>query len=142
MQLTTPRVAVVAVAAAAVLAGCGDSAEETATTQVCTARDDIAQHVDALKGMTVTTATTTDVKDRLQAIRQDLSKIADARGDLSDDNRQQVETANDAFRTTVRETAQTVLRTTSVEEAGTQLEAALQQLAATYRDTFAQVDCS
>ena len=53
----------IALAGAGVLAGCGQSEEEKAADQVCSARDDIAKQVDQLQGLTLTTATTDQVRE-------------------------------------------------------------------------------
>jgi phosphoglycerate-specific signal transduction histidine kinase len=132
----------IALVPASVLAGCGESEEEKATAQICSARDDIAKQVDELKGFTLTTATTSQVRENLQEIRDDLSTIADARADLSGDQRVEVEQANDAFRSTMGEIAETVARTTSFEDASAQLKAAFNDLATSYEETFGQIDCS
>jgi uncharacterized protein YgfB (UPF0149 family) len=142
MHAKTLMLLLIALAAAGLLAGCGQSEEEKATDQVCSARDDIAKQVDQLKGVTLTTATTDQVRNNLKAIRDDLAKIADARADLSDDQRTQIEQANAAFGSEVRNIAATVARSTSIEESSAQLRAAFNDLAATYEKTFAQIDCS
>jgi uncharacterized protein YhaN len=132
----------IAAAAAGVLAGCGQSDEEKATDQVCSARNDISKQIDQLQGLTLTTATTDQVRNNLTAIRDDLAKIANARSNLSDDQRAQVEQANDAFRSEVGNIASTVAKSSSVEQASAQLKAAFDDLAATYKKTFGQIDCS
>jgi uncharacterized protein YhaN len=132
----------IAVAAAGVLAGCGQSDEEKATDQVCSARDDISKQIDQLQGLTLTTATTDQVRNNLTAIRDDLAKITNARSNLSDDQRAQVEQANDAFRSEVGNIASTVAKSSSVEQASAQLKTAFNDLAATYKKTFGQIDCS
>jgi uncharacterized protein YgfB (UPF0149 family) len=136
------------VVAVLILAGIGvyllvgrDSKSEKAMAQVCDARSDIAKQVDGLKGLTLSSATTSQVSDSLQAIRSDLSTIASARADLADDNREQVQAANTAFVNTVRETVATVARTVSVEDAVTQLQSAVSKLAASYQDTYGKIDC-
>ena len=83
---------------AASLAACGESSEEKATAKLCDARAGIAEEVDQLKGITVTTATSSKISASLQSIRDDLSTIAEARRDLSEDRRAQVDKANDTFR--------------------------------------------
>ena len=135
-------VLLIALAGAGVLAGCGQSEEEKAADQVCSARDDIAKRVDQLLGLTVTTATSDQVREHLTAIRDDLSTIADARTDLSDEQRTQVEEANNAFRGEVANIAATVAKSTSIQDASAQLKAAFNELAASYRSTFGQIDCS
>jgi ABC-type transporter Mla subunit MlaD len=136
------RLIVVLAFPAALLTGCGESDEEKAQARVCEARDDIAKQVRELESLTLTTATTSQVKDNLQAIEDDLSTIADATGDLSDELRQDVQAANDEFKASVEETADGLGRTISIEAAATQLEQAFGQLAASYRSTFGRLDCS
>jgi phosphoglycerate-specific signal transduction histidine kinase len=142
MHAKTLMLLLIVLAAGGLLTACGQSDEEKATDQVCSARDDIAKQVDQLKGLTLTTATTDQVQNNVQAIRDDLAKIADARANLSDNQRTQVEQANDAFRSEMGNIAATVARSTSIEEASAQLKAAFNDLAATYNKTFGQIDCS
>jgi hypothetical protein len=123
-------------------AGCGESKADKAMAQVCSARDDITKQVDSLKNMTITSATTSQVSDSLQAIQNDLNKIGDARQDLSDANREQVDKANQAFASSVRKTFADIGTQTSLQDAATQLKAAFQDLADSYRNTFGQLSCS
>jgi hypothetical protein len=132
----------IAVALVAVVAGCGESKSDKAVADVCAARDDITKQVDQLQGLTISTATTSQITDSLQAIRDDLSKVADARADLSDDRRQQIDAANTKFQSSVRATLLDVGKTVSVEDASTQLKNAFDRLAASYKETFGAVDCS
>lgn len=124
------------------IAGCGDSKEDEAIAQVCDARGDVSKQIDTLKGLTPGTATTSQIKDSLQAIGDALSKIASARKDLAGDRAEQVQAANEEFASTVKDTLSTVARTTSVQDAGAQLTAAAQKLAGSYESTFAKIDCS
>jgi hypothetical protein len=123
-------------------AGCGESKADKAMADVCSARDDITKQVDDLKNLTITTATTSQVTDALQAIQNDLKKIGDAREDLSEANREQVDKANQAFTSSLRKTLADVGTTTSLQDAATQLKAAFQDLADSYRNTFGQLSCS
>jgi hypothetical protein len=132
----------IAIALLALAAGCGDSKSDKAMADVCAARGDISTQVDQLKGMTISTATTSQITDSLQAIRDDLRKIGDARADVTDDRRQQLDAANTKFTSAVRSTLLDVGKTVSVEDASTQLKNAFDRLAATYKDSFGAVDCS
>ena len=125
-----------------VAAGCGESKADKAMAQVCSARDDITKQVDDLKNLTITSATTSQVSDALQAIRNDLKQIADARKDLAQANREQVDKANQAFASSVRQTLADVGTKSSLQNAATQLKAAFQNLADSYRNTFGQLNCS
>ena len=128
--------------AALALAACGESKEDKAKSTVCDARADIGKQVDKLKGLTITTASASAAQESLKAINSDLSKITDAQGDLSDDRRQQVETANKAFTSQLQSIAASLGSSTSLSDAKSQLSSALQQLATAYKTSFARVDCS
>jgi hypothetical protein len=124
------------------LVACGESDEEKAQTRVCDARDDIGKQVKELSGLTLTTATTSQVKHNLDAIKGDLSTIADATGDLSDKRGKDVQAANDQFAASVKKTAESLGKTTSIEAAASQLRQAFDRLATSYKSSFGQLDCS
>jgi Tfp pilus assembly protein PilP len=127
---------------AVALGGCGQSKEDKAQSQVCDARADISKQVDTLKGLTISTATTDQITKSLSAIRDDLSKIAGAQGDLNDERKAQVQSANQQFSSQVRDVVSSVGQSLSLGSAKQQLTTALQQLATSYQQTFAKVDCS
>jgi len=135
------KTAIGLVLAALLLAACGESKEEKAMADVCSARDDIATQVDDLKGLTLTTATGDKVRSSLQAIQDDLGKIRNARGDLAEDRRNEVQQANDQFAGTVKSVAGDVGSSTSLADAATQIKSALTSLASSYESTFAKIDC-
>jgi hypothetical protein len=124
------------------VSACGDSAEEKAQTQVCDARADIGQQVDDLKALTPATFTTDAVSKSLDAIRSDLSKMNDAKGDLRDDRRQEVEAANQAFAGSVSDVVKDLGTSVSASDAESQVTQALQQLATAYEQAFSRIDCS
>jgi hypothetical protein len=128
--------------AIAALAGCGsDSTQDQATSTVCDARDDIAKRVDSLKALTPATVTVDGVSTSLGAIGNDLSDIKNAQGDLSSDRQQQVSSATDTFTAEVKSIAGDLGRSVSVSTGKAELTAALDQLAASYGQTFAKIDC-
>jgi hypothetical protein len=139
---TVKRSTIVMLASAALaVAACGQSQEDKAKTKVCDARADVQKQVDELQGLTLATATVDGVTQNLKTIRDDLGKIADAQSDLSDDRRQQVQSANKAFTAQVKSIAQSVGRSLSVADAKTQLQAATTQLASSYKQTLGRIDC-
>ena len=134
---------VLMLAAGLVLAACGgESKEDKAKTQVCDARADIKKQVDELSGMTLSTASISGVTSNLQAIRSDLGKMKDAQGDLSGDRKAQVTEANQAFASQVTSIAQSVGKSLSASEAGTEIQTALGELSASYKQTLGRIDCS
>jgi uncharacterized membrane-anchored protein YjiN (DUF445 family) len=130
------------VVSAGALAACGQSKEDKAKSKVCDARDDIGKQVEKLQGLTITTATLDQVTSSLNAIRQSLSDIANAQGDLSDQKRKDVQAANEAFKATMSQIASSVGRSLSLQDAGAQAKQALQELASSYQKTFGKIDCS
>ena len=126
---------------AILVGGCGESKADKASDQVCSARDDIAKQVDTLKGLTLATATTSQVSESLQAIKADLSTIAKARGDLSDEKRKAVESANAEFSAAVKQIASSAAKSVSLQESANQFKQALAQLGTSYRNTFGKLDC-
>jgi hypothetical protein len=133
---------VLLMAAALIVAGCGESKEDKAKSQVCDARADIQKQVNTLSGMTLSTATVNGVSSSLKSIQSSLGKIKDAQGDLNGSRKQQVQEANQQFADSVKSIAQTVGRSLSLSAAGTQLKDATTKLADSYRQTLAKVDCS
>jgi hypothetical protein len=121
--------------------GCGESDEEKAQNDVCEARADIQKRVNNLAGLTVSTATVEGVQDDLQGIQDDLEKIADAQADLNDERKQEVESANREFTSQLEAIGSDLGSNLSLSGAETKLRSAAQQLASSYRQTFAKVDC-
>ena len=129
-------------AAAGLLVACGESEEEKAQNEVCDARADIQRRVDDLADLTITTASIEQVTDNLEAIRDDLQTIAAEQGDLEPERRQEVEQAAKRFGSQLQATAQDVVSgAASGEEAGTRVGSALDELAKTFREAYAPVDC-
>ena len=151
--MTRIALMIAAILIALVLGACGDSDEEnapeavpsdtqeTAKQTVCDARDDISEQVDTLKGITPETFTAAAVATSLSAIQSDVSDIKGAMPDLSDDLREQVQSANQAFENQVEGTVKEIGTSTTVTEAESAITAAADELASSYEDTFAGIDC-
>jgi uncharacterized protein HemX len=122
-------------------AACGQSDEEKAKADVCDARDDIQANVKELQGLTLGTATTDKVRSSLNAIKDDLAKIADAQGQLSEGQKQQIQKANEAFKSKVKAVGEDLGQSVSIEDAAKQLKSDLAELATTYQQSFAPIDC-
>jgi Tfp pilus assembly protein PilP len=125
-----------------VAAGCGESKEDKAKNQVCSAKSDIQTQVNKLKGMTLTSASTNQVKDGLNSIKSDLQKISDAQSDLNSERKQEIQAANKAFTSQFQSIVSDLGTNLSLANAQTQLQTALQQLASAYQQSFAKVNCS
>ncbi len=126
---------------AATAIGCGESDADKAQTQVCDARADMQKQIDELAGLTASTATANGVEENLSAIGEDLNQIEDARGDLSEDRKQEVESATRQFTSELETIAGDLGSDLTPSGAKAQLETAGKQLASSYEQTFAQIDC-
>jgi ElaB/YqjD/DUF883 family membrane-anchored ribosome-binding protein len=128
--------------AAMALAGCGESDQEKAQNQVCDARADLQQQVDDLKGLTLSADLPDQVQDALTSIGDDLTNIKNALGELSDECKQQVQTAVQSFESQMRSVAGDLGSDLSLSNAKAQLKAAATELSNGLRKAFQPVDCS
>jgi hypothetical protein len=126
---------------AATAVGCGESDEEKAQTQVCDARADLKTQVDDLAALTPATATAEGVEENLNAIGNGLNQIMDAQGDLSEERRQEVESATQEFASELESVAGDLGSDLSLSGAEAKLQTAGEQLASSYQQAFAQIDC-
>jgi hypothetical protein len=140
MRRTTAAVLLAAAALAA--AGCGESDQDKAQTSVCDARDDIKQQVDKLKGMSASSFDAGEVTGALSAIQSDLSEIRDARSDLREARRKEIDSADKAFSGQVDTALDQVKSSIGSGDAAATIKAAVQQLASGFEQAFARVDCS
>ena len=129
--------------AAVAIAACGDSEsdQERAQNQVCDARADIEQQISELRGLNLDTATLGGIKQRLDAIKEDLVKMKDAQPDLDDQRKQQVESANKAFGSQVESVVKGLGSGSSLSEALTDLQNSLIELRDGYQQALAPIDC-
>jgi hypothetical protein len=124
------------------LGACGESDEEKAQNTVCDATADIGNQIDELKSLTPATVTTDAVTQNLDAIKTDLQDISDAQSDLSSDRRSEAEAATQAFTSSVEGIASQLGSSLSASDAKAQVVTALDQLAASYQETFAPLNCN
>jgi Tfp pilus assembly protein PilP len=124
------------------LAGCGQSAEEKAKNDVCDARADIQKRVTSLQNLTLATASVDQVKSNLNGIKDDLGKIADAQGDLDKTRKQQVQKANETFKSQLSTTSKDLGTSKSLTDVATQLKSDIADLGNAYKQAFAPIDCS
>jgi two-component sensor histidine kinase len=123
------------------VAGCGESDEDKAKGQICDARDDIQAQVSELQQLTLGTATTDKVKSHLNAIRDDITKIADARGELSDTQEQQLQKANDTFKSQLDNLIKNLGSSVSLQDAAAELKVNITDLAESYEKALSPIDC-
>ena len=81
------------------------------------------------------------MKKNLNAIEDDLNQIKDAQGDLNEERKQEVESATQEFTSELEAVANDLTSDLSLSGAQAKLETAGKQLASSYQQAFAQIDC-
>ncbi len=125
-----------------VLVACGESAQEKAKAEVCSARADISKQVNTLTGLTVSTISPTEVKTGVEAIANDLTKIKKAQGNLAPARKEQVESATHTFETQLSSILTGITSNLSLSNAETQFKSAVTQLATSFKQSLAPINCS
>jgi hypothetical protein len=136
------RLVLPGVVAALALTGCGESKEDKAQSQVCDARASIQSEIDAIRALPPTTASVSKLADSAKAIETDLKQIADAQDDLAPERKQQVQAAGKTFRSQVQQVAGEAVASGLTGNAGTAVRSAGDQLAASFKQALAPIDCS
>jgi hypothetical protein len=127
---------------AVVLAGCGESAQEKATAQVCQARSDISKQAKMLSELTISTNLLTEGKTGLEAIGKDLTKIKEAQPNLAPARKQEIQAATDTFQTQVSSIVSGLISNPSLSNAEKQIKSSLTQFATSFEHALAPIDCS
>jgi hypothetical protein len=142
-----PALAVV-LAGTLALSACGESKEEKAIAQVCTARGEIKKQITKLEGLTISSNTVNEAKASFEAIGKQLTKIKEAQPDLEPKRKQQIEPATQTFSSELSTIASGVVATlgsgnleTALKNAGPQLKSAVTKLGSAYQQAYAPVSC-
>ena len=134
---------------AAGLVACGESSQEKAKAEVCSARRSISEQVTKLQGLTISTSTLTEAKAGFEAIGKELTKIKNAQPNLEPARKEQVEAATKTFQTQISSLAAGIASSlgsgslsSALTNAEPQLKAALTQLGTDYKSALEPINCS
>jgi hypothetical protein len=123
------------------LAACGESAQEKAKAQVCSARTEISKEITAITELKVSANVVGEAKTHFEAIAGDLTKIKNAQANLAPARKEQVEAATHAFTTEFSSIVSGLSSNLSLSNAEAHLKTALAQLAASYKKALAPISC-
>jgi hypothetical protein len=144
----TVAAATLAFSAAGLLA-CGESAQDKAQAEVCSARKIISEQVTKLQGLTISTNTLTEAKAGFETIGKELTKIKNAQPNLEPARKEQVQAATKTFETQIGSLAAGVASSlgsgslsSALTNAEPQLKAAVTQLANDYKSALEPISCS
>jgi hypothetical protein len=124
------------------LAGCGESSEEKAKAQVCSARSEIQKQVKTLSELTLSTSALSQAKEGLDAIGSDLKKIKEAQPNLEPARRQQIETATHTLEGQVSSIITGFVSNPSLSNVEKQLKSSLTQYAKSFEQALTPINCS
>lgn len=134
---------------AALFAGCGESAQEKATAQVCSSRNTISKEVQKLQGLTPSSSAADEAKKSLETISDELKKIRDAQSDLASPRKEQVEAATSTFGADLKTIGLEVAASlpsgnteAAVAAATPKLKASAEKLGADYRQALGPISCT
>jgi hypothetical protein len=129
------------------LAACGESSEEKATKQVCTATSEISKQVQKLQTLPISSSFPTEVKTSAEAIDKSIGEIQSAAPNLETARKEEVNTATNTFKLELASLiATTVSSATSGEaalkSAEPKIKTSLSTLASGYKKAFQALKCS
>ncbi len=131
------------------LAACGESSEEKATKQTCSAVKEINTQIAKLASLPISSSFPTEAKASVSAIDKSLGEIKSAAPNLEPARTQEVEAANKSFAVelagltkSVASAGQTSSTEAALKSAEPQIQAALTKLAAQYKAVYTELKCS
>lgn len=132
------------------LTACGESSEEKARAQVCSASSEISRQLTKLEGLPIDSSFPTEARTSLEAIDMSLAEVKKAAPNLEAARKAEVEVATKAFETEVAtitvSVASTAIKSGNTEAAlraaGPQIKTAEAHLTADYKKAFEALKCS
>jgi hypothetical protein len=148
--LRLPRIAVVAalLLIAVALVACGESSQEKAKAQVCSARSEISAQISKLEGLSISSTFLTEAKSSVEAINKSVTKIKEAQPNLEPAVKEQVQAGTKTFQSEMLAVGAGLLTAAKagnleaeIKAVGPQVKAALTQLSATFKQAYASLKC-
>jgi hypothetical protein len=131
------------------LAGCGESSEEKAAKQVCSATKEITAQIHKLQTIPISAEFLNEAKSSVTAIGTSLTKIKEAEANLPTARKEELDAATRAFQVeiaritgSVASAAHSANLQSALKSAEPQIKAALNSLATSYQKAFEALKCS
>lgn len=121
-------------------AGCGESDQAKAEKSVCEAKTAISKSVQSLQHLTPQNVTVATVQGDLNTINENLKKLQQAEEKLSGPRKEAVEKANETLKSDLSALAGE-LTTLTPANITSKLTAAIEKLAASYKQALAPIPC-
>lgn len=131
------------------LAACGESSEEKATKQVCSATSEISAQIKKLQTLPISSSFPAEARASVEAIGASITKIKDASPNLGAAHKQEIDAANKAFQSEIVTITGSVVSASSssnlqaaLKSVEPRIKASLSTLAANYKKAFETLKCS
>lgn len=136
--------------AAMALAGCGESAEEKATAQVCSSTKEIRAQLSKLSDLSLSSKALEEIKDAAGVMKQEVGKIKESAPNLPSARKGEVEAAQKVLQTELIAAVATLASTVKssgdaeavLKQSEPQVKAAVAGLAASYKHAYEALKCS
>jgi hypothetical protein len=149
LRLRLVLAAALALCASLALSACGESSEEKAAKQVCSATAEITAQVEKLKATPISKEFPDQLKAGGEAIEKSINDIKDAAPKLSGARRDEAKAATQAFATELGALALQIVNAargsnleTALKGAESQIHTSLDKLSATYQTIRQELKCS
>ena len=126
------------------LVACGESAQEKAKAEVCSARANISKEITKLSELPISPNLPSEIKSGAEAIGKNLTTIKNEQDKLAPARKEQVQTASSTFANQVSSIVNGLVsnKSLSLTNAEAQLKSAASQLKSSYKAALAPINCS
>ncbi len=135
---------------AVALAGCGESAEEKATAQVCSATKEIRAQLSKLSNLSLSAKALEEIKDAAGVMKKEVGKIKESAPNLPSARKGEVEAAQKVLQSELLAAAATLASTAKssgdveavLAQSEPEVKAAVAGLATSYKQAYEALKCS
>ncbi len=132
------------------LTGCGESAEEKATAQVCSSTKEIQAQLSKLSDLTISSKAPEEIKDAAAVMEKEAAKIKESTENLPAASKAPVESAQKTLQTELVALATAVVSAAKssgsaeavLKQSAPEVKAAVAGLAASYKQAYESLKCS
>jgi hypothetical protein len=133
-------------AIALILGSCGESSEEKATKQVCSATSEISTQIQKLQTLSISSSFPAEVKTSAEAIDKSVNEIESAAPNLPTARKEEFSAATDTFKREltsllVTTASSAVSGEASLKNAEAKIKSSLDKLAGDYKQAFEALKC-
>lgn len=129
-------------------AACGESSEEKATKKVCSATSEISAQLKKLQTLPISSSFPAEAKTSVESISASVGKIKEAAPDLKAARKDEVNAANNAFKSEIVTITKNVASASTssnlqaaLKSVEPQIRASLNTLASNYKKAFEALKC-